>query len=105
MINGDFKVVMHSTDTNNCGETEGREDCASFLSPLTPSLTHTHTRTHTCLSTHKCKNIGMQTFKEFTYGTMCTITSVAVHIYIDTNLNPMYSLEAFGTDSSPTTER
>lgn len=42
-MNGDFKVVMRSTDTNNCGETEGREDCAKPA--YARAQTHTHTRT------------------------------------------------------------
>lgn len=111
LINGDFKVVMHSTDTNNCGETGGKRRLwlLPYSShPLTDtrmhSCTHADTRTHVW-STHTCEHIGTQTFKEFTYGTVCTITRVAVHVHIDTNLNPMDSLEAFGTDSSPTTGR
>lgn len=82
LINGDFKVVMRSTDINNCGETQKKEDCKP------PNITHPHTHLtelhpneHTCTKTFSRNHIWKWTL---------VMRSVA-HGHI----NPVRSLEAF----------
>ena len=56
LINGEFKVVMHSLDTNNCAQKQtgwgGEPPQASGWLEMSLSSTHTHTHTHSQAYTH-----------------------------------------------------